>query len=125
MRTQDEHLKQASDNETFAEQLLQSAEPISVAWAVTVLFYTVVHYGRAFLAASGTPDFSTHRGFESLFRQSWQGSPQVISHYLRLKDHSASARYECVSYNERQVRTLKDREMVPFRDAIKATLGVQ
>jgi len=124
MRTPAEHLKQAKDNEDLAERLLQSGDADSITWAVTALFYSVVHYGRAFIAAKGTPTITTHGGFESFFRRSWTPPPDLFPLYRRLKDHSERGRYECISYTDVEVRDLRDNQLRPFRDAIKAALGI-
>jgi hypothetical protein len=124
MRTLPEHLKQAKDNEAFAEVLLQTGDANSITWAVTAFFYSVVHYGRAFVAHKATPTITTHGGFESFFKRSWSQPPDLFPLYRRLKDHSERARYECIAYTDAQVRDLRDNQMRPFRDAIKAALGV-
>jgi uncharacterized protein (UPF0332 family) len=125
MKTRDEHLKQAKANEAHADALLQNASPESLAWAVTALFYSAVHYGRAFLAASRTPTITSHVGFESYFRRSWKvtpTTPDVFDLYRRLKDESEAARYDCASFSKTQVENLKVNFLVPFRDAILAAL---
>ena len=124
MKTRDEHLKQASNNEDFAERLLQSGDAASVTWAATLVFYSAVHYGRAFLAARGPLTIRTHSGFESIFRQSWAAPTNVLAHYRLLKVYSERARYDCVEYSAAEVMRLRDDHLRPFRDAILATLGV-
>jgi hypothetical protein len=124
MKTRDEHLKQASNNEDFAERLLQSGDAASVTWAATLVFYSAVHYGRAFLAARGSLTIRTHSGFESISRQSWVAPNNVLAHYRLLKVYSERARYDCIEYSITEILKLRDDHLRPFRDAIRAALGV-
>jgi uncharacterized protein (UPF0332 family) len=124
MKTLDEHLKQASNNEDFAERLLQSGDATSVMWAATLVFYAAIHYGRAFLTARGPLTIRTHPGFESTFRQSWAAPNSVLSHYRLLKVYSERARYDCIEYSVAEVLKLRDDHLHPFRDAILAALAV-
>lgn len=125
MRTRDEHLKQAKDNEDLAEWLLHSGDAKSITWAVTALFYSVVHYGRAFVAAQGNPiTITTHGGFETHFKRAWRPPPDLFLFYRRLKDDSERARYECVAYTAADVTKLRDNQMRPFRDAVIKVLGL-
>jgi hypothetical protein len=124
MPTRDEHLKQAKDNENLAELLLQQSDETSNTWAATLIFYSAVHYGRAFLAGQGSKRISSHIGFESSFRQVWAGPPELFRHYRRLRISSETARYDCTTYTASQIRSLWDNHLRPFRDAILAALGV-
>lgn len=124
MPSRDEHLRQANDNEEFAERLLQSGDAASVTWAATLVFYSAVHYGRAFLAAHGLMGISTHIGFDSSMRRLWVRPPNLFPHFRGLKRYSEEARYDCVIYTASQVRDLRDDHLHPFRDAILAALDV-
>jgi uncharacterized protein (UPF0332 family) len=124
MPTRDQHLKQAKDNEEFAERLLRSADNPSIAWAATTIFYSAHHYRRAFLAVSTTTQPKTHVGFETTFRRSWTRSSDLLQHYRRLKLISERARYDCVEYSIAEILKLRDDHLHPFGDAILAALGV-
>jgi hypothetical protein len=123
MPTRDEHLKQAKDNENLAERLVQQGDEISNTWAATLIFYSAVHYGRAFLAGRGSKRISTHIGFESSFRRVWAGPPELFRHYRLLRISSEIARYDCATYTASQIRSLRDQHLRPFRDAILAALS--
>lgn len=124
MKTRDEHLKQARDNETFAERLLLSGDTVAINWAATAIFYSAVHYGRAFLAAKSTRTITTHVGFETLFRRAWTQPPDLFSEYRKLKIHSERARYDSVEYPIAEILDLRDQQLRPFREAIMAALGL-
>jgi RNA-splicing ligase RtcB len=63
-----EHIAQARRNEKLFSQLLTDAH--CPEWAVVVLFYAAVHYGRGFVIKKGGPTvFTSHRGFETHFRR--------------------------------------------------------
>lgn len=123
MRTRDEHLKQASDNEGLGERLLLTGDVVSTAWAATLFYYSAVHYGRAFLAERSVTKVSTHIGFESLFLREWSRPATIFSHYRTLKLRSERARYDCAAYSSSEVRDLRDNHLRPFRDAILTVLG--
>jgi hypothetical protein len=123
MPTRDQHLKQASDNQDFADRLLQTGDVVSITWAATALFYSAVHYGRAFLAAN-TITATSHVGFESHFTRVWSPRPKVFDHYQALKEASEYARYDCITYNSSQAERLRDQHFHPFRDAMLAALGI-
>jgi uncharacterized protein (UPF0332 family) len=124
MKSRDDHLKQAKSNETYADQLLQTASADALQWAVSVLYYAAVHYGRAFLVASGAKTITTHIGFETYFGRHWKKPPDIFPLYRRLKDDSEAARYDCIAYSAAEVQKLKDVCLVPFRDAVCAALGI-
>ena len=132
MRSQNDHLKQAADNEQFAQSLLQIATPDSITWAVTTLFYAAVHYGRAYLvfhaasSATTATTITTHPGFESAFVNRWPVPPNldIFPNYRRLKDHSERARYDCIAYTAKDIEDLRDNHLVPFRNAVKAAMGI-
>lgn len=124
MKSRDEHLSQARSNETYADYLLQTGRSDAVTWAATALFYAAVHYGRAFLVASGAKTITTHVGFDSYFSKYWKKPPDIFPLYRRLKDDSEAGRYDCVAYSEVEVEMLRDSCLVPFRNAVCGVLGV-
>ena len=124
METRYEHPKQAKDNENFAERLLQDGDAYSVTWAATLIFYSAVHYGRAFVAANRPMNIRTRSGFDSIFRRAWTASSIVFPHYQVLKVNYERARYDCAEYTVAEVLKLRDDHLRPFRDAILAGLGV-
>lgn len=124
MKSRDEHLKQAKNNENFADSQLQTAQTDALTWAVTALFYSAAHYGRAYVVVSGATTITSHVGFESYFHRCWTTKPDIFPLYRRLKDDSEAGRYDCVSYSASEVVHLRDNYLVPFRDAARAALGL-
>ncbi len=117
MPTINEHLAQARGNEDFADRLIETWGDTHAAWALTVLFYSAVHYGRAFVRARQGPTITSHPGFETYFLRTG-GTSQHYAFYRRLKDESEHARYDCVSFTAQDVSDMKVRCLIPLRDAL-------
>jgi hypothetical protein len=81
MKSRDEHLKQAKSNEDFANTQLLTGQTDALTWAVTALFYSVAHYGRAYVVAKGTHTITSHVGFESHFHRHWTAKPDIFRFY--------------------------------------------
>ena len=124
MKSKGEHLKQGKENELYAEFLLTTERKDAITWAVTALFYSAAHYGRAFLASSDPTTDINHYSFESFFVREWQAPPDIYKLYRRLKDHSESGRYDCKSFSEVDVRGFRHNYLIPFRDAVCSFLDV-
>jgi len=116
MPTRDEHLKQASDDEAFA-QLVRDGRAEHLAWAVTALFYSAVQYGRAFLASKSIL-ITSHQQFATHFLRA-TSDPSLYEHYRFLKDASERGRYDCVTFSLTEIDDLEKQHFVPFRNAIK------
>lgn len=121
MPTRDEHLAQATSNEAFYTQILKTGKREHLAWAVTVMFYSAVQYGRAFLASKHLL-ITSHQQFETHFLRATT-DPGLYKHYRRLKDESERGRYDCVSFTKAEVRSLETRHFIPFRDAIRSSIA--
>ena len=113
MPTRNEYIAQAQKNERFAHSIADEFAE----WAVTALFYAVVHYGRALLSAKGSRWITTHQGFESEFLRAVQDR-RLFNHYRRLKDESEHARYDCVAYTKQEALDFETKFLEPFRDAV-------
>jgi hypothetical protein len=126
MRSQQTHVKQAEQNELLGERLLRSHDPDSIIWAATLFYYAAAHYGRAYLVSKNAATITGHGGFESYFRRAWPGAPtpDIFPHYQSLKYNSERARYDCIPYGEQEVRQIRDNQYFPFRDAVRAQLGL-
>jgi hypothetical protein len=120
MANVDQHLRQADKNRKFAQTLLDEKGAELADWALTAVFYSAVHYGRAFVAASGGPVITSHHTFDSEFARVVK-HPTMYSHYRRLKDESEKARYDCVAFDVEGVRGLIRKNLTPFWEYLRKT----
>lgn len=95
-RTAAEHYTQAQRNEAFYHQIggSHSANP---EWAMTALFYVVVHEVEAALRAVNAPRSSDHHSRKAALRTL---SPPLAAQYETLYGLSVAARYECVRHSQ-------------------------
>jgi len=117
MPSEGDHLAQAHDNEVFTDFLVRHNESRFLGWAVTSIFYAAVHYGRAFLQKQNGPAITSHPGFETHFLR-FTRDASLYNLYRRLKDESERARYDCARYNSAEVDELKQKYLIPFREAL-------
>jgi uncharacterized protein (UPF0332 family) len=117
MPSEANHLASARNNEEFAEFLLTQPEGRFLGWAVSSVYYAAVHYGRAYLRAKGGPTITSHPGFETHFVRI-SGDQSLYELYRYLKDESERARYDCATYTKAEVSELRQKFLIPFRDAI-------
>lgn len=127
MATPAEHRARALHNEEFLDAH-KLAEGKFAGWAITVLFYSAVHWLRALAAQEGL-QIKRYSGPDSeklalqqlpLFRQ----SPQPFNWYRLLKDASQDARYEMTQYSSADFRDLKQRFFDPFKSFIITNLRI-
>lgn len=91
MPTRGDHLNQAAHNLSFYGSIHRATY---ADWAVTVLFYTSLHYVDAFLANLPTPQ---HPGGHPARRKYFANLPELApiwGDYRTLEDASRNARYE-------------------------------
>jgi hypothetical protein len=122
MPSEHDHLAQARQNEEFADFLLAQTDERFFGWALTSIFYAAVHYGRAFLRFKRGPAITSHPGFETHFLRISRDQ-SLYNLYRRLKDESERARYDCAQYTKNEVGDLKQKYLVPFRDALVQQRG--
>jgi hypothetical protein len=127
MATPSEHRSKAIDNETLLD-VHKLAEGKFAGWAITILFYSALHWMRALAAQEGF-QIRRYSGDESeklalkqipLFRQ----SSQQFNWYRALKDESRDARYEMRQYSSADFRDLKQRFFDPFKAFIITNLRI-
>ena len=106
-----EHLVQAGHNETFFGRIDVGSFSD---WAVTVLFYSALHYIDAYLATQGYYDPGGHDVREDLIRRDSNVRPLYPS-YARLKNFSRSARYYGSRYSDSQVTGLYRGSFEPIK----------
>jgi uncharacterized protein (UPF0332 family) len=86
--TKDAHLKQVAHNLTFFQSFDKNTFPD---WAVTILFYSALHYVDAFLATHEI-DPGSHVERDKMLRTVSQLRP-LYNDYCFLKNQSHNARY--------------------------------
>ncbi|MGO8789930.1 MAG: hypothetical protein ACLQVL_21430 [Terriglobia bacterium] len=127
MATPSEHRSKALHNEELLNAY-KLAEGRFAGWAVTILFYSALHWMRALAAQEGF-QIKSYSGNNSeklalqqipLFRQ----SPQPFNWYRSLKDESQDARYEMTPYSSADFRDLKQRFFDPFKAFIISNLRI-
>ncbi len=116
MPTKDEHLRKATHNEKFFDDfnLASSAYPD---WAITVLFYSALHYVEAFFAAQ-TPAIhcATHPQREGLINQHLRS---IYGDYSDLKNDSLAARYGMKEFTRENIT----RDILPCFEVIKRRIS--
>ncbi len=125
MATPSEHRSKALHNEDLLE-VHKLAEGKFAGWAITILFYSALHWMRALAAQEGF-QIKRYSGNQSeklalqqipLFRQ----SPQSFNYYRSLKDASQDARYEMIQYSNADFLDLKQTCFDPFKSFIITNL---
>lgn len=102
MPTKDEHLDKAISNEQLGEVLSQSA---FTDWAVTVLFYSALHYCHAILAVSGQHPVS-HDTTGPLVRKH-PALKRIWKEYESLHIASRNARYYATEITPGHLQNVK------------------
>jgi hypothetical protein len=127
MATPLEHRSKALHN----EELLRAynlADGEFAGWAITILFYSALHWMRALAAQEGF-QIKSYSGTNSekvalqqipLFQQ----SSRQFNWYRSLKDESQDARYEMTQYSSADFRDLKQRFFDPFKAFVTTNLRV-
>jgi len=125
MPTPSEHRSKALHNEELLDAH-KLAEGKFAGWAITILFYSALHWMRALAAQEGF-QIKRYSGTDSeklalvqipLFRR----SPQPFNWYRSLKDASQDARYEMTPYSNADFLDLKQRCFDPFKSFISMNL---
>ena len=95
------HLKRAEENEKLADAMPQR-DGFSTDWAITVRFYSSLHYIDAFLAGKQVHPLD-HDARDSEVERN--GSlTDIYKEYRRLKDWSRAARYDIAEYPASKAR---------------------
>lgn len=90
MPTFQEHREQVNHNEdTFPKMLDPSIN--APGWAITIMFYTILHYFEAYLADTLGSHLDNHQTRNRHFRRFF---PMLWMNYERLYNASKNARYE-------------------------------
>lgn len=125
MATPPEHRSKALHNEELLD-VHKLAEGKFAGWAITVLFYSALHWMRALAAQEGfqIKSYSRNDSEKLALKQMplFQQSPQEFERYRSLKDASQDARYEMIQYSSADFRDLKQRFFDPFKSFIISNL---
>lgn len=106
MPDRNSHLQKATDNETLARSLNWD-DTTEADWAVTMLFYSALHYIDAFLAGKNTHP-RDHQARDSAIENN--GTISVLyNDYRRLKDGSRSARYDFPAFQRNDLSRFDQR----------------
>jgi hypothetical protein len=126
MATPLEHKAKALHNERLLEALELTGDDFAD-WAVTVLFYSALHWMRALAAQEGYQIRSYRRykeypGEDEVFQGTGAFSPQAFDWYRHLRDDSRSARYETQPFSASEFRSLQQECFVPFKSFVTSKL---
>ena len=101
MPSRDEHVKKATENESFASRLDTNTQA-SINWKLIVLFYTALHYVEAYLAKAMNQHLRVHTTRDSMVSR--ESQLRVIrTEYAHLKYYGFNARYEADQFTAKDV----------------------
>jgi hypothetical protein len=102
----DEHLIRAEENEKLALGLSRKYG-FCIDWAITMLFYSSLHWIDAYLAGKNLHPMSHEIRDDEVGKN---GSlTDIFADYRRLKDLSRSARYEIANHTEEKLNLARHR----------------
>jgi uncharacterized protein (UPF0332 family) len=122
MATPREHREKALHNERFLEaQNLPRGEFID--WAVTVLFYSALHWMRALAAQEGY-QIRSYQEEERIFQlvPTLAQDQRVYAWYRQLKDESRDVRYEIKQVSPADFEDLQQNYFNPFKTFVTSKL---
>ena len=120
MATPREHREKALHNERLLDVRELTAGEF-VDWAVTVLFYSALHWMRALAAQEGyqLKAYKSYKkgilGEEEVFRGTGIFTQQAFDWYSHLKDDSRDARYEMKQFSLADLHDLQQNFFKPFK----------
>jgi hypothetical protein len=100
MPSQAEHLSKATNNKQFADGLPKGT-PTAVGWALTILFYSALHYVEAY-NAKFNEHFTKHEDLNRDIQRNPQLSP-IYDDYRDLSSFGWNARYRPVAYGDQEL----------------------
>ncbi len=111
--SRNEHITRADQNEQFARSL-DLTDGFKVDWAITLLFYSALHYVEAYLSIKGHSRDHATRDTEIQTNGSLQ---EIWPDYRRLKDTSEEARYRIANYRRTDFEAM-DRRFIKIREHV-------
>ena len=106
MPQREQHLTRATENEALALGLNRKSG-VCIDWAITMLFYSALHWIDAYLAGKNFHP-ATHQIRDDEVENNGSLSA-VFNDYRRLKDLSRAARYEIPGFGEDKLIVAKNR----------------
>jgi hypothetical protein len=100
--TRDQHVKKASENETFADTLSTNTQA-SLNWKLVVMFYAAVHYVEAYLAKQLNQHLRSHTTRDNYVARE-SNLRNIRNQYSHLKFYGYNARYEPDQFTDQDVR---------------------
>lgn len=120
MPSKEQHAEQASKNERFYDSFdLDKTKFLD--WAITALFYSLLHYVDAYLDLKLRYHPKNHTNRTPLVSND-SNLKQIYLKYRRLKDESEAARYDVKVFKPAQIRQLKQCKFDPAKSHILALL---
>jgi uncharacterized protein (UPF0332 family) len=114
-----EHISKAERNEKFAQTVAQTAY---LDWAVTITFYSALHYVDAILAVSGVhPDSHTQRG-DAIGTNATLRT--VRPEYRILETLSQNARYRSMKIEPADLRRAQE-NFSTLRSHLRQRMGLE
>jgi hypothetical protein len=116
-----EHLAQARHNEAFLGSLDLRTTPY-LDWAMTIIFYTALHYIRGVLARHQVTNISTYGEMDKAFDRLplLRQNPGIHTDYRQLKDDSRAARYNMWRPANGDIVEFRDGELRRIREFVLA-----
>jgi hypothetical protein len=126
MATSPEHKAKALHNERFLEVPDLTGDEFAD-WAVTVLFYSALHWMRALAAQEGYQirsykRYKEHPGEDEVFQGTGVFTLQAFDWYRHLRDDSRNARYEMQGFSASEFRSLQQECFMPFKSFVTSKL---
>ena len=115
MASVQDHLDSIKQNEEFLAFLQDDGH--YPRWAVVVVFYIAVHYGRALTSVAGL-QIRHHGHFETEFLRTFKDI-KCYEHIRLLKDYSEAARYDNRTFSWQEVKKLYDGRLKDFKSCIR------
>jgi len=122
MATAQERKLKALHNEQFLN-VRKLSDSGFVDWAVTVLFYSALHWMRALAAPEGF-QIKGYKDEEDVFKGTGVFTDEAYEWYRQLKEDSRVARYKMRQFSESDFEDLQQDFFHPFRAFIMSMLRV-
>jgi hypothetical protein len=100
--TREQHIKKASENETFAGAL-DSATQASLNWKLVIMFYAAIHYVEAYLAKQLNQHLRSHTTRDNYVARE-SNLRSIRNQHSHLKFYGYNARYEPDQFTDRDVK---------------------
>jgi hypothetical protein len=107
MPSENEHLNKARNNRALAYALNPATGPNTCGWAITILFYSALHYVEAYHAKLNPPQhYQNHNELKRVIVSN-ANLRAIADDYEDLFQFSWNARYGTAQYGEVQINEAK------------------